>query len=149
MGKRGEVWVALQLALFVLILLAPEVESFPLPLEARIVGVALLCLGGAVGTLGVMALGSNLTPFPKPKEGGFLVSSGIYGIVRHPIYAGLILGTLGWSLITDTLLGIVLSLALLVFFDIKSRREELWLREAYPDYADYQKRVRKLIPFIY
>ena len=38
---------------------------------------------------------------------------------------------------------------LLVFFDIKSRREEAWLVARFPAYADYRRRVRKLIPFIY
>ena len=39
--------------------------------------------------------------------------------------------------------------ALAMFFDIKSRREEVWLAEHFPEYAAYQRRVRKLIPFIY
>jgi len=38
---------------------------------------------------------------------------------------------------------------LLVFFHLKSRREERWLVERYPEYADYQKRVKKIIPFIW
>jgi protein-S-isoprenylcysteine O-methyltransferase Ste14 len=38
---------------------------------------------------------------------------------------------------------------LLAFFDLKSRREEVWLRERYADYASYSSRVRKLIPFVY
>jgi len=35
------------------------------------------------------------------------------------------------------------------FFDLKSRREEAWLVAAYPGYAAYRARVRKLIPFVY
>ena len=88
------------------------------------------------GTGGVLALGRNLTPFPKPIEGGTLVTSGVYGIVRHPIYTGLILGTLGWGVFRSSLLGIALAVLLFVFFDLKSRREERWLAEAYPGYAD-------------
>ncbi|RPI93163.1 MAG: isoprenylcysteine carboxylmethyltransferase family protein, partial [Chloroflexi bacterium] len=38
---------------------------------------------------------------------------------------------------------------LFVFFDIKTRREERWLARKFPEYAGYQQRVRKLIPFIY
>jgi protein-S-isoprenylcysteine O-methyltransferase Ste14 len=69
--------------------------------------------------------------------------------VRHPIYTGLILGTLGWSLWRSSLLGVGLAVLLLVFFDLKSRREERWLTEAYPGYPEYRRRVRKLIPFAY
>jgi protein-S-isoprenylcysteine O-methyltransferase Ste14 len=41
------------------------------------------------------------------------------------------------------------AIILLVFFDIKSRREERWLSEKFSGYAAYQKRVRKLIPLLY
>ncbi len=149
MGKRGEFWFALQLFLFALILLAPLAGSFPFPLWLLIVGLLLVLTGGLVGTLGLVALGRNLSPFPKPIEGGKLVRAGVYAWVRHPIYSGLILGTLGWALLTESLLGILLVVVLFVFFDLKSRREERWLAETYPDYGNYKKQVKKLIPGVY
>ena len=149
MGKRGEGWVALQLLLFALILVSPRVEVLALPLWLRLLGILVILGGGLLGTLGILGLGRNLTPFPRPKEGGYLVSTGGYGLVRHPIYSGLIFGSLGWSLVTDTLLGVGLTVVLFLFFDLKSRREERWLTEAYPGYPDYQKRVKKLVPFLY
>jgi protein-S-isoprenylcysteine O-methyltransferase Ste14 len=45
--------------------------------------------------------------------------------------------------------GLLMACAVFVFFDQKSRREEIWLCEKYADYIGYRKRVRKLIPFIY
>jgi protein-S-isoprenylcysteine O-methyltransferase Ste14 len=45
--------------------------------------------------------------------------------------------------------GAIATAALLVFFDLKARREERWLEEAYPGYGDYRRRVRKLVPFLY
>jgi protein-S-isoprenylcysteine O-methyltransferase Ste14 len=149
MGKRGEGWVALQIVLFAVILLAPGV-SFAAPAWLRALGLALVAVGGALGTAGVLALGrSNLSVFPRPVEGGNLVTSGPYAFVRHPIYAGLILATLGWSLFRANLLGLALATLLFIFFDLKSRREERWLVEAHPGYPAYQQRVRKLIPFVY
>ena len=149
MGKRGEGWFILQLVLFAVILFAPRIIPLDLPLWLRILGLAIIAVGGVFGTGGVLALGRNLTPFPKPIEGGTLVTSGVYRWVRHPIYTGLILGTLGWSLWNENLLGVGLAVLLFVFFDLKSRREERWLMEAYPGYAQYRHRVRKLIPFVY
>lgn len=149
MGKRGEGWVILQFVIFALILVAPKIEAFSFPLWLRAVGVLLLVLGGVLGSLGVLSLGKSLSPFPKPVKGGQFVGSGAYAFVRHPIYSGLIFGSLGWALLTDTLLGVGLAVLLLVFFDLKSRREERWLAESYPEYPAYRKRVRKLIPFIY
>ncbi len=149
MGKRGEGWFVLQMVLFAVILLAPRVLPVSLPTWVRGLGLVFLGVGGLLGTWGMVALGRNLTPFPKPIEGGSLVTVGPYRFVRHPIYAGLIFGTLGWALFRSNLLGIVLAVALFAFFDLKSRREERWLAESYADYAEYRRQVRKLIPFLY
>jgi protein-S-isoprenylcysteine O-methyltransferase Ste14 len=149
MGKRGEGWFLLQLVFFALILFAPKVPPLAIPLWLRVLGLAIIAVGGVFGTGGAIALGRNLTPFPKPIEGGTLVTTGVYRWVRHPIYTGLILGTLGWSLWNANLLGVGLAALLFLFFDLKSRREERWLMEAYPGYEEYRHRVRKLIPFVY
>ncbi len=149
MGKRGEGWFVLQMVLFAVILLAPRVLPVSLPTWVRGLGLVFLGVGGLFGTWGMVALGRNLTPFPKPIEGGSLVTVGPYRFVRHPIYAGLIFGTLGWALFRSNLLGVVLAGALFAFFDLKSRREERWLAESYADYAEYRGQVRKLILFLY
>ncbi len=149
MGKRGEGWVALQLLLFALIFISPKIEAYAFPPWLRVAGAFVMLGGGLLGTLGILNLGRNLTPFPKPRGGGYLVSTGVYAWVRHPIYSGLIFGSLGWSLLTDTLLGIALAVCLFLLFELKSSREERWLTEVYPDYPAYQKRVKKLIPFLY
>jgi len=149
MGKRGEGWFVVQLVLFAVILLAPPVPAVTFPLWLRAMGLGLLVVGGVMGTAGILALGSNLTAFPKPIEGGTLVTKGMYSLVRHPIYSGLILGTSGLGIFRESLLGIGLAVVLFIFFDLKSRREEKWLVEAYPGYVDYRKRVKKLIPWVY
>ena len=149
MGKRGEGWVVLQVILFAIILLVPRIPAVILPIWARALGALILVAGGALGTWGIIALGKNLTAVPKPIEGGELVTTGPYAFVRHPIYAGVILGTLGWALLRSNLLGVALALAAFIFFDMKSRREEKWLVDAYAGYPDYQRRVRKLITWVY
>ena len=149
MGKRGEGWFVVQLVLFAVILLAPPVPPLTFPLWLRALGLGILVAGGVVGTGGILALGSNLTAFPKPIEDGTLVTRGMYSLVRHPIYTGLILGTLGLGIFRESLLGIGLAIVLFIFFDLKSRREETWLMEAYPGYVAYRQRVKKLIPWVY
>jgi protein-S-isoprenylcysteine O-methyltransferase Ste14 len=149
MGKRGELWFVIQLIIFAIILLTPAIAPFSFPVVLRVTGLVILGVGGALGTLGLLSLGSNLSPFPKPIEGGQLITTGAYRFVRHPIYAGLIIGTLGWGLLMDSLLGVVFAVVLFIFFDLKSRREEQWLVQTYSNYPAYQKRVRKLIPWIY
>ena len=68
---------------------------------------------------------------------------------RIKFYSCIILGAFGLGFLRGGWLGLLYALILFFFFDIKSRREEAWLRARYADYADYQQRVHKLIPFVY
>jgi protein-S-isoprenylcysteine O-methyltransferase Ste14 len=61
----------------------------------------------------------------------------------------ILLTALAFALSVQGWLTLFEAAALAVFFDIKSRREEVWLGEHFPNYEDYRRRVRKLIPFIY
>ena len=98
---------------------------------------------------GLIDLGKNLTPLPYPIDNGELVQTGIYGIVRHPLYSGIIFAALGWTIFQFSLSHFIATAILVIFFDIKSRREETWLSDKYPDYSEYRQRVKKLIPGIY
>ncbi len=150
MGKRGEGWVILQLVLLLIILSAPRIGGgIELPWMLRVLGGLIIIAAGVIIILSMVALGQNLTPFPRPVPGGHLITHGIYGIVRHPLYMAVIFGTLGWGLLTANLLIMGLIVVVFLFVDLKSRREEEWLMEAYPEYAGYRRRVKKLIPWIY
>ena len=105
--------------------------------------------GGALALAGVSRLGGDLSVLPFPKAGAPLVETGPYAIVRNPIYGGLILAAFGWGLFVNGWLTLLWALMLLVFFDMKSRREERLLCREFPQYAQYQRRVRKLIPWVY
>ena len=105
--------------------------------------------GGVLLVAGLVRLGRGLTPLPYPKDGAELIQTGPFALVRHPMYSGgLVLG-LGWALYVQGWLTLGYVVALFVFLDVKSRREERWLAERFPTYATYQRRVRKLIPFVY
>ncbi len=54
-----------------------------------------------------------------------------------------------WALVVQSWLTLGYVVALFVFLDAKARREEKWLTERFPGYVAYQRRVRKLIPFVY
>ena len=65
------------------------------------------------------------------------------------MYCGAILGALGWAVVCQGWLTVGYGVLLFAFFDLKSRREESWLVARFAEYSEYQKRVRKLIPFVY
>jgi protein-S-isoprenylcysteine O-methyltransferase Ste14 len=117
---------------------------------AIVVGIALMAAGGALVVLGGVQLGSSLTPFPLPRPGGEMSATGVYALARHPMYGGGILIALGWSILFGSVVGLVLTLLLAVFFELKARREEEWLVGHYPEYDAYRERTpRKLLPWVY
>jgi protein-S-isoprenylcysteine O-methyltransferase Ste14 len=154
-GPNGEWYVVIQIILFGLVAFAPAtLPGWPAWVGlwrtiSIVVGLILGGLGGVLILAGLFSLGSNLTAVPRPKEDANMVEHGAYRWVRHPIYSGIILGAFGLSLLRGGWLGLLYALILFIFFDLKTRREEDWLREKYDGYAAYQKRVCKLIPFLY
>lgn len=116
---------------------------------AVLLGVIFLVLGGACGIAGVAALGRQLTPFPRPVAGGRVVQHGVYGLIRHPLYTAVFFAAVGGALVCRSAPSLLAALALGPFFVAKARREERWLREKYPEYADYERRVRRFIPWLY
>lgn len=116
---------------------------------ASLIGLAAIGIGGFVAARGVWDLRAGLSPFPRPIDGAPLIETGAYRLIRHPIYSGLVLGAVGWGLVTGSVVAIVTAGALFLLFAGKSRREEVWLTAAHPGYADYQRRTKRLIPWVY
>lgn len=149
---RGGWWVLAQVPLFLLVLVIPMRYGAGqvAPTEpVQMAGVALTVLGALVVFWGFVSLGDALTPFPRPLEHATMHRQGAYRLMRHPIYTGVLLGSLGWALWWISGYGGLCVLLLGVFFDRKAAHEETWLREKYRDYADYQARVKKFIPGLY
>ena len=153
LGPRGEGWLAIQIVLLVAIFIAcfralADVDALhSVPVQA--IGVALFVGGWALLLIGIRHLGSSLRALPRPRRTATLVESGIYGVIRNPIYAGLIVLAFGAALFRATLVGLGLSAVLAVFLDLKARREEAWLREQFPQYEAYARRVRRFVPGLY
>lgn len=151
MSDRGAWYVVVQTVLMLAALLAPVagLRAGEWPAPVAVVGGVLVLGGLGVAALASVTLGRSLSPFPKPNARSTLVEHGVFSVVRHPIYGGIVLIALGWSLVWGSLATAVGALVLLAFFDIKARREEGWLEARFPGYAAYKGRVRKLIPFVY
>ena len=147
---RNKQWFLGQTFLLLLILFFPFRIKLYLPTSIRYLGLIFLVIGGGLASHVALSLKENLKPSPKPRVGGYLVTSGLYKVVRHPAYSCIVIAALGWGFWTNDLIRILLALGLFVFFDAKSRLEESWLEKTYPDYATYKKRIkRKFIPWIY
>jgi len=146
---RGKIWFAVQFLLFCAILIAPLIPQPRLSPWLRPIGAIALLGGVIIAVRGYKTLGSSHSPWTSPTATGMFVSTGIFSRIRHPIYAGWILGTLGLELVAESPLGIGVTVALLVFYHYKTREEERWLAAKYPDYPAYMTRVNRFIPFVY
>ena len=82
-----------------------------------------------------------------PTDGG-LVTTGPYRFVRHPIYAAILLfmwaGVASHGTTLSPLLGIVATAALAV----RMGAEEVLVEERYPEYVDYARRTKRIVPFV-
>lgn len=154
-GERGEYLVLLQGILLIGFILLPvyrpvELNSLASQLYLRWGVAAILGLIGLALILkGLLDLGSNLTPLPYPKDNGQLIQSGAYSLVRHPLYSGIIFAAFGWVVFQFSLSHLIATAVLFAFFNAKASREETWLTQKYPEYSDYQQRVKRLIPGLY
>jgi protein-S-isoprenylcysteine O-methyltransferase Ste14 len=148
LGRR---LVGSQAALFVVIAAGPwlPVGAGPTPPAATLLGAALMLAGSILAVLAGLRLGRNLTPFPRPRPGGELVTRGVYRYARHPIYGGVLLVAGGWAIVHSSWGTGVAVLLLLWLFERKSRYEERLLSRAYPAYADYAASTRRFLPFVY
>lgn len=152
LGPRGEGWVALQTvalgAALVAGLLGPGWPG-PAATLRSVSGLALAGAGGALALAGIRRLGAALSPFPRPVEGSALREDGVYRRVRHPIYGGLLLIALGWSLLGSPA-ALVPTAVLAVVLEGKRRREEAWLAAHDPAYPGYRKRApRRFVPYVW
>jgi protein-S-isoprenylcysteine O-methyltransferase Ste14 len=154
-GARGELYVLAQLGLLALIAWGPQAvdpgAAWPglWGQAAWAVGMVLGLVGGLFAIAGVLHLGSNLSPWPRPKADSELVRSGAYSLVRHPIYTGLIFGSCGWALFVNGWQTLLYAFLLILLLDRKARYEEQWLRKKFDGYAGYQREVKRFVPFIY
>jgi protein-S-isoprenylcysteine O-methyltransferase Ste14 len=155
LGPRGEGWVVGQgvLLVAVAVLGLPGLGALPPDTTEGwatvMLGLAIMAGGLLVGGLALRDLGSSLTAMPHPREDARFVDTGIYRLIRHPMYAALIMTAIGWVLVTTSVPAAVATAALAVWLDLKSRREEAWLRGHYPAYEAYRRRTHRFLPGAY
>ena len=147
--ERGGSWVVGQFILLASVVLFALWHPGSGPVVWRVVGALVLAVAAVVALAGAVALGRNLTPFPVPAQDAKLVQSGIYRMIRHPLYTSVMLAGFGWALIWLSWPAALAAAALIPFFHMKSCLEECQLRQRFSGYREYETRTRRFIPWIY
>ncbi|MGB9474712.1 MAG: isoprenylcysteine carboxylmethyltransferase family protein [Candidatus Udaeobacter sp.] len=154
LGERARYWLLLVIAYVLL----TQGRRFPYPLSLILIpqtvssgwtGAVLCSCGLALAIWARLILGRNWSGVVTLKEDHELIQRGPYRFVRHPIYTGLQFMFLGTAIALGHLAAFIAVPLVFVSFWIKLSQEELLMLKQFPnDYPDYQRRVKRIIPFL-
>ena len=136
-------------ATFVVSVLDHRFGWSPVPTAICLVGDVLVAVG-----LGVMALvviqNSYAAATVRVEAGQKLASTGLYGLVRHPMYAGNVIMMVGVPLALGSYWGLVFVVPGLIVLALRVRDEEKLLQEELTGYREYTRKVRyRLLPYMW
>lgn len=116
----------------------------------RWIGVALFAFGCWLRIWPVYVLGNRFSGLVAIQQGHTLVTTGVYSVVRHPSYLGLIISTAGWSLAFRSIAGLILVAFMLVPVVGRMNAEENLLASEFgAEYDAYRARTSRMLPHIY
>jgi protein-S-isoprenylcysteine O-methyltransferase Ste14 len=116
----------------------------------RWTGVALFAIGGVLRLWPVFVLGGRFSALVAIQRDHTLVTSGIYSVIRHPSYLGLLVNAFGWALVFRSGAGLLLTALMIIPVVARIRAEEALLRLHFGvPYDAWRARTWRLIPGLY
>jgi len=113
-------------------------------------GVAIYAIGGVLRLAPVFVLGRRFSGLVAIQPGHRLVTTGIYGLIRHPSYLGLLVTVLGWGLAFRAGVGVIIAALMLPVVIARIESEERLLSETFgAEYEAYRARSWRLVPYVY
>ncbi len=113
-------------------------------------GIILLLAGSGLRSAARRALGESFSQVVKASSKQTLVTSGVYRMARHPIYLGEILVYLSIPMIFSSFYGIIPVFVLIPSSLYRIKVEEKALSSHFgQEYAEYKKRTKKIVPYLY
>jgi protein-S-isoprenylcysteine O-methyltransferase Ste14 len=131
-------------------------EAFPPNLPGdkniyRLIALGMLILGLIIRWWAIYTLGRSFSVNVALREGQHVVKKGLFSLVRHPSYLGMMIIFIATGLMERSYYSMAIIL-IPIFFALSYRIhvEEIALREGFgQEYIDYSKRTKRLIPLIY
>lgn len=112
-------------------------------------GAILVIAGITIRGIGIRTLGEYFSRDVETWENQKIIKTGIYNHIRHPAYTGNILQAIGYPLILNSYYTLILSAITIAGFLWRIKVEEKHLSKKIPEYKDYMKETKKLIPKIW
>ncbi len=118
--------------------------------SVRWVGVAIYTLGGILRLAPVFVLGRRFSGLVAIQRDHTLVTDGLYGVIRHPSYLGLLATAVGWSLAFRAGVGLVIAALIMLVLMKRIDAEERLLGQTFgAEYEAYRARTWRLVPYLY
>ena len=124
-------------------------DWFTVPRSGAVIAAAVFLIGYGM-YLEVIRENAYLSRVIEVQEGQKVVDTGLYGIVRHPMYSATILMFLAMPLILGSLISFVIFLVYPLIIGMRIKDEELFLEQELEGYREYKQKVKwRLVPFVW
>lgn len=143
---KDKIYVLLQFLLFIAWLFKINTLNFFFPENLKWIALFGAGIGLLLLIIALFQLNTGLTPFPRPKKGAKLITSGAFAFARHPIYSGILMIAFGCSFWLGSGYKVLISALLGILFFGKSRYEEKCLLETFPEYYSYKAQTGRFFP---
>ena len=151
-NQKGEWWLLAQGVLICAHILptwpSELFQAWSWPVWLHVTGLIVFAVGLGLAVQGFLALGPSLSPLPDPKPKAALITTGVYGHCRHPLYRAVVICSLGVVLAKGSLLHLGLFVLLVAVLNGKAHREEERLCNVHPDYLQYCSHTPAIVPGI-
>ena len=107
-----------------------------------LMGILIVIIAFIIMLVSIKDLGRNLSPFPRPLNNSNLVTTGIYGFTRHPMYYSLIFISIGFFIIKLSIYHLFLTISLALIIKFKIALEEKYLINKFKNYLLYKNEVK-------
>lgn len=141
--NQSIIYLAIQMLLIFVFLVFPDFGKISLPRIWNSLGVTGIIIGFLIGFTAALNLKKSLSPYVSPSPKGKLITHGWFAYIRHPLYLGMIIFFIGFTLIFSSLFKFILLILLIIFFVKKANAEEKLLSLKFPEYKIYQKKTGK------
>ena len=118
--------------------LLPQKQLIQVSRLSYLIGILITTIALIIMLVAIKDLGKNLSPFPRPINNSNLVTSGIYGFTRHPMYYSLIFISFGVFITKLSIYYLFLSISLGLIIKFKIVLEEQYLNTKFNNYLLYK-----------
>jgi protein-S-isoprenylcysteine O-methyltransferase Ste14 len=144
----GGAWISL-IGIFVVSALDHRFGWSRAPMVTCLIGFALVATGLGMATL-VLIQNSHAGATIRVEANQKVVSTGLYGLVRHPMYTGNVIAMAGVPLALGSYWGLICAVPGVMMLALRIRDEEQLLQDELDGYRDYTRKVRyRLVPSVW